>query len=548
MSGSTTVYSAKKILTMNTYQPEATHVAVRDGRVLGVGSLEDLTYWGDYELDDRFADKVLMPGLVEGHSHLMEGSMWRFHYVGYYGRTGPQGPTHDGLKSIDEVVDYLKGVEAKMEDPEEPLIAWGFDPIYFGEARMIRQDLDRISATRPVVVLHSNLHLINVNTAILEAAGIDNSTNVEGVTKDAAGMPTGELVEMSAMFLALKVTGGSAFAGTADGQSLNNFGAISCRTGVTTASDLFCTLDGDTVTEFTRWTAREDCPIRLVSTYAGTAVPPQEGIARINEVKALESDKLRMSIVKIVTDGSIQGYSGRLKWPGYLNAPNGIWNISPEALKVAVKAYHKAGHQLFIHANGDEASEVALDAIEEALREMPWPDHRHTLQHCQMADEAQFRRMAQLGVGVNLFSNHIYFWGDLHASTIIGPDRAKRLDAAQTAQRIGVPFAIHSDAPVTPMGPLFVAWCAVNRLTANGSILGPNERISLPDALRAITLGAAYSMRMDHEIGSIEVGKWADFAVLEDDPLELPPEALKDVSIWGTVLAGRIFPANLQSG
>lgn len=548
MSAVTTVFSAKKILTMNSYQKEATHVAVRDGRILGVGSLEDLSFWGQHVLDESFADKVLMPGLVEGHSHLMEGVMWRYHYVGYYGRTGPDGPTHDGLTSIDAVVDYLKGVEAGMDDPEEPLVAWGFDPIYFGGARMVRQDLDQISSTRPVVVLHSNLHLINVNSAILEAAGIDGSTNVEGVTKDASGAPTGELVEMAAMFLALKVTGGTAFAGTADKQSLNNFGAISCRTGVTTASDLFCTLDADTVEEFGRWTARDECPIRLVSTFAGTAAPPQDGIARVNEVKKLETDKLRMNIVKIVTDGSIQGYSGRLKWPGYLNGQNGIWNIAPDDLKKAVKAYHNAGLQLFIHANGDEASEVALDAIEEALRETPWPDHRHTLQHCQMADESQFRRMATLGVCANLFSNHIYFWGDLHASTIIGPDRAKRIDAANTARRLGVAYAIHSDAPVTPMGPLFVAWCAVNRLTASGHVLGPDERISVQEALRTITLGAAYTLRMDHEIGSIEVGKRADFAVLEDDPMAGPPEALKDVRVWGTVLGGRTFPAHSQSG
>ena len=165
-------------------------------------------------------------------------------------------------------------------------------------------------------------------------------------------------------------------------------------------------------------------------------------------------------------------------WPGYYGGqPNGLWNIAPTQLDALVAAYHEAGLQLHIHTNGDEATSVALDALERALARNPRPDHRHTLQHCQMADAAQFRRMRALGVCVNLFANHIYYWGDVHQAITIGPDRAQRMNAAGTAQRLGVPFAIHSDAPITPMGPLFTAWCAVNRRTASGRVLGEGERI-----------------------------------------------------------------------
>ena len=186
---------------------------------------------------------------------------------------------------------------------------------------------------------------------------------------------------------------------------------------------------------------------------------------------------------------------------------------------------------------------MVINAIEAALTRSPRWDHRHTLQHCQMADESQYRRMAALGIGVNVFSNHIYYWGDEHRAVTMGPDRAKRSNAAATAIRLGVPVAIHSDAPVTPLGPLFTAWCAVNRLTSSGYLLGPNERISVADALRAITLGAAYSLKMDQEIGSIETGKRADFAVLEEDPTAVAPIDLRDVPVWGTVLGGKVFPA-----
>jgi predicted amidohydrolase YtcJ len=117
------------------------------------------------------------------------------------------------------------------------------------------------------------------------------------------------------------------------------------------------------------------------------------------------------------------------------------------------------------------------------------------------------------------------------------------MNAAGTALRLGVPFSLHSDAPITPIAPLFTAWCAVNRQTASGRILGESERIPVHDALRAVTLGAAYTLRLDHCIGSIEVGKFADFAVLDQDPLQVAPEALADVPVWGTVLGGQVFQA-----
>jgi len=195
--------------------------------------------------------------------------------------------------------------------------------------------------------------------------------------------------------------------------------------------------------------------------------------------------------------------------------------------------------QLHIHTNGDEATERAIDAIDRALRRSPRPDHRHTLQHCQMADAAQFRRMASLGLCVNLFANHIFYWGDAHHALTMGPDRANRMDACASAMRAGVPFGIHSDAPITPLGPLFTAWCAVNRQTASGRVLGESERISVDAALHAITLGAAYTLHLDHLVGSIEVGKQADFCALQDDPLTVPPESLKDIAVLGTMIGGR---------
>ena len=540
-----TIYSARKIITMNNYQAEASHVAVRDGRILGVGSLEDVQGWGEHSLDDQFAEKILMPGFVEGHCHLMEGSIWRYHYVGFHARTGPDGKIHEGLGSIDAVADKLARIEAAMPDKDTPLIAWGFDPIYFDGGRMDLGHMDRISTTRPVVILHSNLHLLNASRAVLQAANITAATNVEGIAKDAKGEPTGELQEIAAKFMALDTIGLDYSTEASEKLALDNFGQIACQTGVTTATDLFNSAPDEAVQNLAAWTAREDFRFRIAPSFGGASVPSAQGVERMAELVKLNNDKLHFGLVKLVTDGSIQGMTGRMKWPGYYNGlPNGVWNTGPDELQGMVQAYHDAGLQVYIHTNADEASEVAINAIEATLTKSPRRDHRHTLQHCQMADESQYRRMAALGIGVNLFSNHLYYWGDEHRATTMGPDRAKRSNAAATAERLGVPFAIHSDAPVTPLGPLFTAWCAVNRLTSSGYLLGPNERISAASALRAITLGAAYAMKMDHEVGSIEVGKRADFAVLEDDPTTIAPEALRDVGVWGTVLGGRVFPAH----
>jgi len=540
-----TVYRAKKILTMNPAQPEATHVAVREGRILAVGTQQQAENWGVARHDDRYADKVLMPGLVEGHCHLYEGAMWLYVYVGFYDRRGPDGKIHPGLKSIDAVVRRLQEAERELE-PGQNLIGWGFDPIYLGTDRMTVKDLDRITGDRVVVVMHASLHLLNANSRALENAGIDQDTDVEGVTKFPDGKPTGELCEFSAMYPVMRMLGGSFRQLSHSPQCLEMFGQVARAAGVTTATDLVNELDEDNLRTLAEVTAADDYPLRIVPAASAMRFgrDTDNCVSALENLKSLNHDKLRLGLVKLVVDGSIQGFTARVQWPGYYNgAPNGIWVIAPDDLFHMVEHYHRAGIQMHIHTNGNEATEVTLDAIERALTLHPRFDHRHTLQHCQMASPAQFRRIAKLGLCANLFANHIFYWGDAHVEMTMGLDRANRMDACGTAQRLGVPFAIHSDAPITPLAPLFTAWCAVNRQTASGKVLGESECISVAEALRAITLGAAYTLHMDDQIGSIEVGKWADFCVLDQDPSRMEPEKLKDVTVEGTMVGGHAFDA-----
>ena len=549
------VYPARKIITMNAMQPVATHVAVRDGRILAVGDLDAVAAWGPYTLDERFADKVLMPGLIEGHSHAKAGGMWKNAYLGWFDRRDPDGKLCPGSQSMDAVVARLSELDAQMraagKADDAPLITWGFDPIYFdGNVRMTVEHLDRASATRPIIVAHSNGHVMNANSATLQICGVTAETDVEGVMKfdggARAGQPTGELREFAAQFLVLRKFSKAGLVTQLTAEDVRMFAKLARRQGITTITDLLNPLTPEDCAALEEATAEEACSIRILPAFRAVQGThgAAEGAAYVNELKQRNSERLRYGLVKMMLDGSIQGFSGRLRWPGYYNgAPNGIWVTEPGQYETDFEAYHRAGLLIHTHVNADEASAVAIDAIERVLTRAPRPDHRHTLQHGQMMDGPMFRRMKALGLCANLFANHIWYWGDQHYEITMGPDRANRMDACGSALAAGVPLAIHCDAPVTPLGPLFTAWCAVNRVTPSGRVLGESERISVQQALYAITMGAAWTLKMDAEVGSIECGKRADFCVLEDDPLSVDPMQLKDIPVWGTVLSGRVFEA-----
>ncbi|MGI9500606.1 MAG: amidohydrolase, partial [Geminicoccaceae bacterium] len=528
----------------NPARPEASHVAVRDGRIVGAGTLEELERWGDHELDERFADKVLMPGLVEGHSHAMEGTLWSYVYCGYFDRLDPDGKLWPGATTIDAVIERLREGEAKLRDIDQALSGWSLDAIYFGNRRVNRHDLDQVSTSRPIGVLNANGHILNVNSRALELAGLlRTGVDHPGVPLGEDGLPTGELKGPEAMMPLGEHTGFDRDLLACDEIGLRRFARLCVRKGVTTAADLANLLPQDAVEMMLRVTGEADFSARIVSLRRLLSMPIPDLIARAVELRDMSTDLLRLGAIKLVADGSIQGFSARLRWPGYHNgAPNGLWYTAPEQLRETFSLGLKEGLLIHTHTNGDEATELVLDCLEEALRQQPAFDHRYTLQHCQLADAALFRRMKKLGMCVNLFPNHHYYWGDEHYCLTVGPERAERMNACATALAEGVPMAIHSDAPVTPLGPFFTAWCAINRLTVSGRTLGEHEKISLDDALYAITLGAAYTLKLDGEVGSIECGKRADFAVLEDDPYELGGADLKDMRIWGTVQGGRIFP------
>ena len=545
-----TIFAAKKVHTMNPANPAGTHVAVRDGMILGVGSLEEVAAWGEYQLDETFADHVIVPGFVEAHAHVMAAGMMRLPYMGFFARKRADGSVAPGIKSYDELISALQAEDQKMADPNAPLVAVGFDPIYFkDEARLTRHHLDQVSTTRPIYLQHASGHLATVNTAMLAENNVTTDTQIEGIGRGADGELDGELREPAAM-ASCRTGARITHQANATEEALMDFGAMARNVGVTTVTDLAgqSLLVPKLKTMWLDVTAREEFPARIVQ-YNLPAIPgaAADFDAVAEQFVALRDesqDKLRFPGVKFVLDGSIQGYSALIKPPGYIQGEDhGQLLTVPEQFESWLMPFHRAGLSVHMHCNGNLTQDLAIETVEKVVRDVPWLDHRHTITHAQLTTQAQLKKMARLGLCANFFSNHLWYWGDQHYELTVGPERANAIEPCASALREGVSFSVHSDAGVTPLGSLHTMWCAVNRLTPSGRTLGEYEKISAHEALKSVTLSAAFQMHMDDEIGSLEAGKRADFAILEDDPLAVEPLAIKDIGVWGTVLGGVKQPA-----
>ena len=533
-----TVFEAKKVITMDRNCPVASHVAVKDGIIVGVGGADCGDGWGNVTRDARYANHVMMPGLIEAHAHVMAGGIWRHTYCGHYTRTDPDGQDWPGLRDYDALIARLRKI-AENTPPGTPVIGWGFDPNFLEGRRLDKLHLDQVSTAHPVVVVHSNFHLLSANSMALNRAGITASSNIIGVERGPDGEPNGEMQEFAAMGPVMEDVG-LAFADMGDAAAVRAYGRVAQNCGVTTVADLLSGLHDGEVSMLEKVTGDDAFPARYVPIMNAMEGDPEAEAARAIALRARGTEKLHLGRAKLFTDGAIQGYTAKLKAPGYFKGPdNGIWNMEIDHFRAALTALHRAGVKTHIHTNGDAASELALEAYERAMLETPNPGLRHTLEHVQLAGVEQFKRMRALGLTVNVFTNHVHYFGDLHWTTTLGPERASRMDAARDAWDVfGGDFAIHSDAPVTPMAPLNTAWIAVNRLTETGRQLGNSQQITVAEALHCITMGAAYVLKMEDQVGSIQCGKRADFAVLDDDPFAVKPENLRDIPIVGTVLGG----------
>jgi predicted amidohydrolase YtcJ len=281
-------------------------------------------------------------------------------------------------------------------------------------------------------------------------------------------------------------------------------------------------------------------PLRIVAMMHG----PLEGDFPPAHLIGNEMMKTGLTIGEDVHDGSIQGCTGYFTRPYYTNCSGddnyvGFPRESRDELVAKVKKFNRLGYQIAIHANGDAAIDDVIFAYREALKDFPRTDTRLRIEHAQAAREDQLDAMKELGMSPSFFVSHTYYWGDVHRDIFMGPQRGSNISPLKSALNRGIRFSIHLDTPVTPMRPLQAVWSAVNRQTRTGKILGPEQRIKPMEALRAVTIDAAWQEHDEKIKGSIEAGQFADLVVLSDNPLTIDPIKIKDIQVLEAIVAGK---------
>ena len=542
-----TVYLAKLIRTMNPSLPTADAVAVADGRIVEVGSLETMKPWLDahaHTIDYTFADKVIMPGFIDPHLHpSLAAMLLPMHFITAVEWKLPNrtvAPTH----GADAYLAELRRIEAELSTPDEPLHTWGYHELWHGP--MNRDLLNTVSTERPIVVWQRSFHEIFVNDAGMAWLNLDMERIAAHPQVDVeAGRfcEAGKQVAMAQMnsYLLSEERFGHGLALTA---------AAVHHGGQTTIGDL----TGGLLDTDNEWAAlqkaldNDDTPFRVQMIPAGIrgttgAAGAEGGLALIKERSERSTDKIfYRNNVKLFTDGGFFAQLMQVGGVGFIDGHHGEWMMPPERFEQLARMYWNAGFQIHVHCTGDLGVELALDTLAKLQWERPRFDHRFTIEHFGLSTPEQVRRIAELGALVSANVYYVYELGEAYWAGSIGHERASQMARLGTLDRHGVTTAYHSDFTMAPAQPLVSAWVAVNRVGEGGAVLAPEERVSVDSAMQAITINAAYVLGLENEIGSIRSGKKADFTILDSDPYEVDPMTLKDINIWGTVFEGKKFP------
>jgi predicted amidohydrolase YtcJ len=550
--GAITVFTAKKIVTMDPTRPTATAVAIRGREILSVGSLADLQPWlkaQPHRIDTRFEDKVLMPGLIDPHLHPLLGAV-AFQTVWItpepWNVMGQKTPATHGQDA------YRKALESAVagRKKDAPIfMTWGYSADTHGD--LSGDVLDGISREVPILVLQRSMHEIYINTPMLEllkSKGLDPNKHKEHPQIDwkkkhfwEDGMFGVALPSMAGILLA-PAAADPGYRKTRDYLNYN---------GITTVADMN-TGGTDWALEMSALQRNLDTPespvrVRLTPDVYKLSLALKSPEAAMQLVGGLKARNTRHLVfndgIKLFADGAMFSQAMQLGEPGYIDGHKGEWITQPGPFLDVARSYWNAGYQIHVHTNGDGGAKLVLDTLQKLLDEKPRADHRYTIEHYGYADDGTSRRIAKLGAQVSANPFYLHDLGDRYAASGLGADRASRIAPLGGLVRRNVPVGLHSDFPMAPAEPLFLAWTAASRETMSGKVFAPTERLTLDQALRAVTIDAAYMIGMENELGSIEAGKLADFAVLDKDPYEVGVEGLRGIKVWGTVFEGQWHPA-----
>ncbi len=542
-----TIFYGGPIVTVNAKNEEVQALAVQNGKIVAVGTKEAVTK--DWQASSTkvvdLQGQTLMPGFVEPHVHIILTSVSEGLGLNLSNFTLPYD-TKETL--IQKMKAALKNVP-----PGGWLFGFGVDPSRTTPfmAELTADDLDKVSKDVPIFIVNQSGHIGYVNHKALEIAGVtDKTPNPKGggiYVKDAKGKLTGKLVEPPSYlpFMAKMPAPTEAQLFGAIQGTMNKIAS----TGVTTASEM--SVGGNfgvdkEVAIYKAIFAKNASPIRVRGYLFSEAMPTGKTTVKPNE----GDDQLRFIGVKYISDGSTQGLTAALNEP-YTYPKNSKWsgalNFKDAEIYASMKSFFDQGWQISTHANGDKAIDQTLASYTKLLAGNTKPqDRRLRIEHFTVNNKSQVEKAVKLGVIPSFTIGHVDYWGAAFNDHIIGPDRAKRIDPAGDFKRAGGRFTLHSDTPVSNVGPLNYVSEEVTRLwqLPPQKVLGPDQAVSVDDALRAITIDAAYQIFADDKVGSLEVGKQADLVILEKNPRTTPPADIRNIKVKGTWIDGK--PVSLK--
>lgn len=538
------IFFGGPILTMDDKEEQVGAIAVKDGKIIMRGTKgEALTYQGDQTKLWDLKGKTLLPGFIDAHSHISFAGITSGMMVNL------TQPPVGNLTSIPDILEKLR--ERADQTPKGGwVVGFGYDDQALAEGRHpTRQELDSVSTNHNIVILHVSLHMAVANTQRLKEAKIDENTPdpVGGyIVRDKTGKATGLLLETAAL---LAIPGYMPPITVEDRRThvenaLKNYASK----GITLGQEGYAI--PYMIDDFLALQETGRLPIRVV-VLPGDVVAQAINAGKYNPVFP-NPEMLASGGAKIVVDGSIQGYTAFLNEPYYIQQGDdpeyrGESRGSKEHIIAMMKELHGAGWQLYVHVNGDAAADIFLEGLKEIKASNPATDARPVAIHAQVLRRDQLEDMASLGVIPSFFNMHTYYWSDLHNEKTLGPQRTKTISAIKSAKSLGMNYTMHADTPVVPMEPMRIVWSAVTRTSSGGNVYGGDERIDVLSALKGITINAAHQYYREDSLGSISVGKMADFVILDENPLTVDADHLKDIQVSTTIVAGKtVYSSNTE--
>ena len=530
----TEIYLNGDIVTMDEAQPLVEAVAVRDGTILAVGDRVDVeALAGDNVKILDLQGNTLLPGLIDAHGHLGFTAL-------NMAAANVSSPPVGIAVTVADVVELLK--QQRDKSPAGSWISgWGYDDSLLAEQRHpTRAELDQVSSDRPVAILHVSGHFVSCNSACLALAGINAESEAPpgGIIRRMAGsnQPDGVLEE-TAIGAVMKVLPRPDKATRL--ALLKQAQDYYARNGITTVQD--GAVQADEIA-LMRDAAQQDLLYLDIVAYPYAAYLGDQ-LSQFPPSHSYDGH-FRVGGFKLVLDGSPQGKTAWLTKP-YLHPPHGqpadyvgYPTLSDEQVNDYVDFAFANNIPVLAHANGDAAADQLINAVKAGNSAHGNADRRTVMIHAQTVRDDQIDSMLEQGIMPSYFSVHTFYWGDWHRDSVFGVERASRISPLRTSTDKGLRYSTHNDTPIVPPDMMRLVWSSVNRITRSGKVLGEEQRATPMEALKSITLDAAYQYFEEDTKGSISVGKVADFVVLGDNPLKVDKLAIKDIEVLQTIKDG----------